>query len=277
MDPLQPCGTRWRTSVRAQANRIVVVTALLVLLPIVVIGERVRRGSGRRLLRWGVSIVATWCGVRFEVRGRRTGARPGSVIVPNHSSPMDIPALLWAESDICFLAAADLFRIPLLAAAMRVVGTVPIDRRDHDRAQRQLDELVAGRCGPVDGDLTIFAEGGIAPAGRRLPFKTGAFSLAIRSSSPGVPIAIHGADRVLPPRGRLLVRPGVVVVEFLESIDTSGLTAEDRHVLRDHVHDRVRAAVGTVESESAAEGRPDGPPSRRARRCRGRSSGPARV
>jgi len=274
---VQASGRHWPTSVRAQANRIVVVAALLVLLPIVVVGERLRHGSGRRLLRWGVSIVATWCRVRFEVRGRQTGTHPGSVIVPNHSSPMDIPALLWAEPDIRFLAAAELFRIPVLAAAMRAVGTVPIDRRDHDRAQMQLDDLVARRSGRVIGDLAVFAEGGIAPAGRRLPFKTGAFSLAICSSSPVVPVAIHGADRVLPPRGRLLVRPGVVVVEFLESIDTSGLTTEDRHALRDHVHVRVCAGVGAVASESAYEGRSDGRPSRRARRCRGRSSGPARV
>ncbi len=236
---------------RAQVNRIVVVTSVLVLLPVVVVGDRLRPGSGRRHLRWGVSIVATWCGVRFEVRGRRPGALPGSVLVPNHSSPMDIPALLWAEPDIRFMAAADLFRIPVLAAAMRAVGTVPIDRRDHGRAQIQLDALVARRSGRAVGDLAVFAEGGIAPAGRRLPFKTGAFSLAIRSSSPVVPVAIHGADRVLPPRGHLLVRPGVVVVEFLEPVDTSGLTTEDRHVLRDHVHDRVGAALDAVASGSA--------------------------
>jgi len=244
-------GTHWRTSVRARANRIVVVTSLLVLLPIVVVGERLRRGSGRRLLRWGVSIVAVWCGVRFEVQGRRAAAHPGSVLVPNHSSPMDIPALLWAEPDIRFMAAAELFRIPVLAAAMRAVGTVPIDRRDHDRARIQLDAPVAHRTGGGVGDLAVFAEGGIAPAGERLPFKTGAFTLAIRSSSPAVPVAVHGADRVLPPRGHLLVRPGVVVVEFLGPIDTSGLTTEDRHVLRDHVHDRVGAALDAVPSGSA--------------------------
>jgi len=253
MGPEQVRGHGWRTSVRAQVNRIVVVTALLVLLPVVVVGERLRRGSGRRLLRWGVSIVATWCGIRFDVRGRPAGDHPGSVLVPNHSSPMDIPALLWADPDVRFLAAAELFRIPLLAAAMRAVGTVPIDRRDRQRAQLKLDDLVARRSGRCVHDIAVFAEGGIAPAGRRLPFKSGAFSLAIRTGSPVVPVAVHGSDQVLPPRGRLLVRPGVVVVEFLDAIATSDLTVEDRHVLRDHVHDLVCAAVGAVELESAVE------------------------
>jgi 1-acyl-sn-glycerol-3-phosphate acyltransferase len=237
-------GRRLRTAVRAQCNRVLVVVALLVLLPTVVIGERLRRGSGCHILRWGVSIVATMCGVRFAVRGHSPLDRHGSVVVPNHSSPMDIPALLWADSDIRFLAAADLFRIPVLAAAMRAVGTVPIDRRDHDRAQGQLDQLVDDRRQRAGGSIAVFAEGAIAPMGRRLPFKSGAFSLAIRTATPVVPVAIHGSDRVLPPRGRLLVRPGMVTIEFLEAIDTSGLTLEDRHTLRDHVHVLVCDAVG---------------------------------
>jgi 1-acyl-sn-glycerol-3-phosphate acyltransferase len=249
MDHVRAPGRQLRTAVRAQYNRVVVVVALLVLLPTVVVGERLRRGSGRRVRRWGISIVATLCGVRFEVRGRSSLDRQGSVIVPNHSSPMDVPALLWADPDIRFMAAADLFRIPVLAAAMRAVGTVPIDRRDHDRAQVQLDELVDHRSRGVGGSLAIFAEGGIAPMGRHLPFKSGAFSLAIRTATPVVPVAILGSDQVLPPRGRLLVRPGMVTVEFLETIDTSGLTLEDRHALRDHVHDLVCDVLDAVGGE----------------------------
>jgi len=165
------------------------------------------------------------------------------VVVANHSSPMDIPALLWADPDVRFLAAADLFRVPLLASAMRAIGTLPIDRRDHDRATDQLDRMTArGAAGGPD-DLVVFAEGGIAPPGRMLPFKTGAFVLAIRAARPVLPVAIRGSDRVLAPHGRLLVRPGVVTVEFLDPVATVGLTIDDRHVLRDHVQAVVRTAA----------------------------------
>lgn len=238
-------GSR-RRRLRSQANRCLVVVALLVLLPAVVLTERVRRGTGRRLAHWGVSVVATLCGVRVVVRGRRPREYPGrSVVVPNHSSPMDIPALLLADPDVRFMAAQDLFRVPLLAPAMRALGTVPIDRGDRERAHRQLDELV-DRSGPGSGSvdtIVVFAEGGIAPAGRPLPFRSGAFSLAIRTGSRILPVAIVGSDRVLAPRGRLTVRPGVVTVEFLEPVDTVGLTVDDHRVLRDHVQDVVRASV----------------------------------
>jgi len=202
-----------------------------------------------------VSILASLCGVRFEVRGRSPDDRAGAVVVANHSSPMDIPALLWADPDVRFVATAGLFRIPVLAAAMRSVGTVPIDRHDHDHARRQLDRMVDGPDLVGVGDLAVFAEGGIAPAGRRMPFKTGAFSLAIRTGSRVVPTAIRGSDRVLAPGGRLLVRPGVVTVEFLEPVEVAGLTLEDRHVLRDHVRDQVCAAVGSPPADAGAGGR----------------------
>ena len=240
---MHPSVGELRTALRAQYNRIIVAVGLLVLLPVVVIGERLHTGWGRRLLRWGVSIVATLCGIRFDVRGRPADDRRGAVVVPNHSSLLDIPALLWADPDVRFVATAGLFRIPVLAAAMRAVGTVPIDRHDHDRAQDQLDELVGRQDLVAGGDVAVFAEGGIAPPGQRLPFKTGAFSLAIRTGCPVVPVAIRGSDHLLPPNGRLLVRSGVVIVEFLDAIVTTGLTLDDRHPLRDHVHDLVCEAV----------------------------------
>jgi len=230
-------------ALRAQVNRVFVVVGLALLLPVVALVGRVRPTAGRRVARWGSSVVAALCGVRFEVVGRRPP--PSSVVVPNHSSPMDIPALLYADPQATFLAAADLFRIPLLAGAMRAVGTVAIERRDPERAHDQLDDLTARRRnGAVDGHLVVFPEGGIAPTGGRLPFKTGAFVLAIRSASPVVPVAIRGADDVLSPRGHLLVRPGVVTVEFLDAVSTVGLTVEERHVLRDHVRDTVVGSCG---------------------------------
>jgi len=229
--------------VRGQLNRVVVVAGLLVLLPAVCVVERLHRGSGRRLARWGASVGATACGVHFEVHGIPSPGAGSSIVVANHSSPMDIAVLLWADPAVQFMAAADLFRVPLLASAMRALDTVPIDRRDHDRAQRQLDDLINTRQGRDPGDVAVFAEGAIAPSGGRLPFKSGAFSLAIRTGSQVVPVAITGSDTVLRPRGRLLVRPGVVTIEFLPPVPTTGLTVDDRHALRDLVESAVLDAL----------------------------------
>ena len=193
--------------VRTQVNRIVIVVAVCVILPLVACVERIRPGQGQAVARRGIRLVARCCGIAFEVRSRVPPDRDRhpAIYVPNHSSPIDIPAMLMARPDLRFVAAADLFRIPLLASAMRALHTIPIDRHDSARAHRQLDAMMASP--DRDHDVAMFAEGGIAPRGDRLPFKTGAFALAIRTATPIVPVAIHGSAAVLAPRAFLGARP----------------------------------------------------------------------
>jgi 1-acyl-sn-glycerol-3-phosphate acyltransferase len=229
--------------VRPQLNRLLVWVALLVVLPLVAAGERLRRGAGRRIARRSVRVVARLCGVVFDVEesAELEADRP-YVLVPNHSSPFDIPALLIACPDVRFFAAAELFRIPLLAGAMRALGTLPIERRDPGLARRQLTDF-GGGAGMGTDRIVIFAEGAIAPAGTRLPFKTGAFALAIQAGASVVPVAIHHSADVLAPRGHLAVHPGRITVELLPPVRTDTLTNEDRGALRDRVRAMVVSAL----------------------------------
>lgn len=225
---------------RAQLNRIVVVVGLLFALPVVAIVGRFRPRAGRRIAVRGVKTISRLCGIRIDVRGLEN-VEPGRsyVLVPNHTSPLDIAAVLVARPDAQFVAAEGLFRIPLLGSAMRALGTVPINRHDSASARERVTELTQS---VDDRELVVFAEGGIAPTSELLPFKTGAFVIAIGKREPVVPIAISGASVVLPPRGHLLVRPGYVRIELLEPVATEGLDVDDRRELAD----RVRAAI--VES-----------------------------
>lgn len=226
---------------RVQLNRVIVVIALLVGLPAIAVAGKVHERGGRRIARALIAVVGRVCGVRFVAQGKdRLDPGVSYVFVPNHSSPLDIPALLMARPDVEFLAGADLFRFRLLAAAMRALGTRPIDRHDAGNARRQIRELMEGG-GPQR--LVVFAEGGIAPAGERLPFATGAFVLAVKAGASVVPVAIHGTDRVLPPRANLALRPGTVTVEFLPPIPTEGKGIRDRRALRDATRDAVVAAL----------------------------------
>jgi 1-acyl-sn-glycerol-3-phosphate acyltransferase len=235
--------------VRSRVNRIVVIITLLVVLPAVAITERASHGKGRRVALWSIRRISTVCGIDFVIHPHEELDPTRSYIfVANHSSPLDIPALLLACPDVRFMAAAELFRIPLLAGAMRALKTVPIARRESIVARQQLDELVESRRAAVDAwSIAIFPEGGIAPPGKRLPFKKGAFSLAIQTDMPIVPIAIHGTGEVLPPRSHLLVMPGTVKVELLAPISTVNLTLEDWEQLRDSARDAVVSVLSDGE------------------------------
>lgn len=222
---------------RTQLNRLIVAVALLVGLPAVSIAERLRRGAGRRLACDALALVARACGITYDVRGGDDLVAGGSyVLVPNHASPLDIPAILTARNEARFAAAAELFRIPLLAGAMRALDTVAIDRRDAGAARRALQVVAAE---PL-GSMVVFAEGGIPAPGETRRFHTGAFVLAIEAGAPIVPVAISGTRQLLPTGARLGVRPGWVTVELLPAIETAGLTVRDRKQLRDQVEVAVR-------------------------------------
>ena len=226
---------------RSHLNRIIVLAALLVVLPMIAISERVHRGWGRAFAVRAIRRTGRLCGVTFDVRSSGSVVEAGScVLVPNHTSPVDIAAVLVARPDVRFVAAAELFRIPLLRAAMVALGTVPIRRGDRAGARRRIDELSRSA---TNGELVMFPEGGIAPTADVLPFKTGAFVVAIETGIPVVPVAIRGAARVLPPRGRLRVRSGTVRIDILDPVATDGLGLRDRRRLADTARDRVRTAL----------------------------------
>jgi 1-acyl-sn-glycerol-3-phosphate acyltransferase len=239
-DRKQPDGDQ-RTAhlVRRQLNRLIVAGILLIALVHVTVGDRLRKGSGHRAARIWVNIGARLTGLHFETCGAG-GSKPVGLqlLVANHSSPLDIAAVLATHPSARFVAGADLFKIPLLGAAMRALGTVPVDRRSG-----------SGRLTVADpqepGVLAVFPEGAIAPLGQRLPFHRGAFALAIEARADVVPVAIHHSAARLPPKGALAVRPGTVVVEYLPSISTLSLVLEDRYRLSDQVE---RAIVSALDS-----------------------------
>jgi 1-acyl-sn-glycerol-3-phosphate acyltransferase len=237
---------------RTGLNRFVVVVALPLTLIVVTLVCLISAERGARVARGGVMWIARLCGVRFVddgcavLRGDRS-----FVVVANHSSPLDIAAMLFVVPEVRFLASAELFRVPLLSAAMRGMRAIPIERRDRQTARRQLDRLVSTVASMSHFEIVIFPEGGIPVAGARLPFKAGAFELAIRTAAPVLPVAIHGSANVLPPKGRLGVRPGTVCIQALDPISTEGLTLEDLSGVRGEAERAILAALDAAQPTSS--------------------------
>lgn len=234
-------------AVRVAVNRLVAAATVPTALLHTAVSGRIRPGSaGRVAARW-VRFVGRLTGVNFRSEGRI--APPSGtmrVIVANHSSPLDIAALLAVEANVTFVAAGDLFRIPLLAAAMRALRTVAVDRRSRDGVHLDLPPTLA----TPDLVLAVFPEGGIASPGERLPFRRSAFALAIEHEAVIVPVAIHASEQALPPRSGLGVRPATVTVEFLDPVPTAGLTLDDRRRLCELAERRIGEALSRRRGEA---------------------------
>ncbi len=175
-------------------------------------------------------------GVRVQLRGLEHLATPGAVVfAPNHQSHLDILVLLgYLPGRTRFAAKRELWRHPVVGAVLDTLGMVPIDR---EYPERSIDVL--NRAGSEGHSLVVFPEGTRSRTGALLPFKKGAFALAIGAGLPVVPVVCRGTRRLMPRGSRLTVVPGEVEIVVEAPIPTAGLGYDDREALAA----KVRAAI----------------------------------
>jgi 1-acyl-sn-glycerol-3-phosphate acyltransferase len=205
-----------------------------------------------RVIRGWSRVWLTTSGTRLEVEGgENIDPSRSYVVVANHLSALDIMACLLAVPlPIRFLAKKELFRVPVLAQGMRLVGIIEVDREArgaiHSQVNRQSRELIEkGRS------LIIYAEGTRPRNGVMKPFKKGAFTMAISSGLPVLPLSLHGSYEAWPP-GKPLIRGGLIRAVIDKPIETEGMSNADTGDLRDQVREiiagRVEAMGGAVAS-----------------------------
>jgi 1-acyl-sn-glycerol-3-phosphate acyltransferase len=201
-------------------------------------------GADDTYYRVGVSAVlfiVRGVGIRTRVEGLENIPAGTCLFAANHASNIDPPVLVGAiPRRIAILAKKSLFAIPIMGKAFRMAHFVPVDRASAESAMASLD-LAAGYMKQGTSYL-IYPEGTRSPDGRLLPFKRGAFMLAIKAGVPVVPIACVGAQRILPKKS-LSIRPGEIVVRFCPPIDATGYTPARRGELAERVYAEIASAL----------------------------------
>jgi 1-acyl-sn-glycerol-3-phosphate acyltransferase len=84
----------------------------------------------------------------------------------------------------------------------------------------------------------IFPEGTRSRTAELLPFKDGAFRLAIEAGVPILPLAVSGTRTALPKHDWRFGR-SVAEVQVLEPVETAGLTLADVPALKARVRDMI--------------------------------------
>jgi len=191
-----------------------------------------------RFPRWWGRVICRVAGVEVAISGHEglSHDRP-YIFAANHQSQFDIFALQgYFPFDFRWLAKKELFRYPVFGPAMRKAGNIPVDRARSRAAIKSLDE--AAQRIRAGASVIIFPEGTRSPDGRLQPFKGGAMVLAIKAGVEVVPLAISGTHAILP-KGKLLARPGKVVIRVGQPIDPSGYTLKQKQELAELLHHKV--------------------------------------
>lgn len=200
---------------------------------------------------------------RIEIRGGENLPRTGAyVLAPNHCSefdPLVVAVAVWRLGRAPrFLAKESLFRVPVLGAALRATGMVPVSRTSSSATAREAIRTAEGLARDGRG-VIVYPEGTLTRDPDMWPMrgKTGAVRLALAGGIPLVPMAHWGVQEILPRYGRLrFPRRRSVVIEVGPAMDLSefdGQQTQSAALVRatDVVMERVSHLLSRLRGEPA--------------------------
>ncbi|MGH9369080.1 MAG: lysophospholipid acyltransferase family protein [Thermoanaerobaculia bacterium] len=206
-----------------------------------------------RLMGWDIAV---------ENRERLEQCRP-CVIVANHQSFADVVTFgsIFPKRTVS-AGKREIARIPVFGWFYRLSGNLIIDR-DHARSAFASLESAARTVREEDLSVWFMPEGHRNPGPELLPFKSGAFRLAISAGVPVLPVVAGPLAQICDMKRRL-ARPGALPVRILEPVATQGLAPRDLPALMARVRASMQQALDELSSGVPADsGRRPGEPSLR--------------
>ncbi|KAI9853059.1 MAG: 1-acylglycerol-3-phosphate O-acyltransferase [Vezdaea acicularis] len=205
-----------------------------------------------RSFKW---VMRFTTGVRFVVEGEdHLKVRP-AVFIGNHQTELDILMLGTVFPPYCSVTAKKSLRLmPFLGWFMALSGTVFIDRSNRSTAMAAFDGAAA-HMQKDKQSVYIFPEGTRSYTSKpeMLPFKKGAFHLAVNAQVPIVPIVVANYSNVLHVQSRIF-EAGSIPVKVLPPISTAGLTAADVDDLAHSTRELMMRELISLSKRAQAQG-----------------------
>lgn len=202
-----------------------------------------------RFFGWTMQGVLAW---RIVVEGReRLESSAPVVFTATHQSNLDI--VLYGTTfppRTAVVGKLEVRKIPFFGWFFAATGNILIDRGNRERALATMARA-AERMRREKLSVWMFPEGHRNQEPALLPFKKGAFHLALAARVPVVPVASEPIATVLDGR-RMMVRPGTLRIRVLPPIPTEGRAEGDV----DGLLGDVREALQRARDELAATARP---------------------
>ncbi len=185
-----------------------------------------RRENLYPLARWGAKTWLAACGAKVRVSGiEHLDPDRSYVFASNHRSYLDTATLFFfTGKKMGLVAKKELLKVPVLGQGMSFVHIIAIDRSNPERALRSMEK--AREVMEKGYSFGVFVEGTRAMPGKLLPFKKGAFHLAIQTGAPIVPVAIRNTDWMMGKKAGVAFS-GEIEMSLLPPIDTAGKNADD--------------------------------------------------
>jgi 1-acyl-sn-glycerol-3-phosphate acyltransferase len=234
--PVQRLYPLWQWLVFVPLAVVVTVVAALVAVPTALFVSP-RLANVELAVRW-CRFLAFLAPVKVEIEGlEHADPAQSFVVVANHQSQFDIPVIYgFCGLDLRWVMKAELGWIPFIAQACQAIGHIQVNRRDPEQARRAINKAVS-RLKPGTGIL-FFAEGTRSRSGELLPFKKGAFRVAVDQQLPILPMTVVGSRDVMA-ADSIRIRPGRIRLIIHPPVDTRGKGIGELDELKDQVRDTI--------------------------------------
>jgi len=185
--------------------------------------------------------------VRLETAGMLAQPNP-FVIVANHQSNWDLFVLGCAvPRRTVSLGKKSLKWIPFFGQIYWLAGNILIDRGNAFKAKQAMLKTT-DVMQHQDTSIWVFAEGTRNLGRGLLPFKKGAFQMAINAGVPIIPLCCSNYKNTMD-----LNRwhSGTIVIHTLPSIATTGMTLDDMPALMERCRAQMAACLDALDAQLA--------------------------
>lgn len=182
-----------------------------------------------RTCKWLFTKASNFLNIKWELRGgeklqKLTGP---CIFVCNHQSMVDLIGMMQMWPDRCVpMMKEELKYYGPFGIAGVLTGSVFVDRFNKDKAIETCNKTIE-YLKSKNVKLWVFPEGTRAHSDEMLPFKKGAFHLAIQGQLPIVPIVFSSYAPFYSKKGKRFDGDGFVMMEVLDTIPTDGMQIDN--------------------------------------------------
>ncbi|XP_018422575.1 PREDICTED: 1-acyl-sn-glycerol-3-phosphate acyltransferase alpha-like [Nanorana parkeri] len=202
-----------------------------------------------KVLRFMLLHIKYLYGIKIEVRGwENFDIKEPYVVVSNHQSSLDLLGMMEILPGRCVpIAKRELMYAGTASLACWLAGVIFINRKKTDDAISVMTEAEETML-KEDVRVWVFPEGTRNHNGSLLPFKRGAFYLAVQAQVPVIPIIMSSYKDFYSNKDKRF-STGKCAVQILPGVSTKGLCADDVPELADKVRGMMLETFTEISNE----------------------------
>ncbi len=194
-----------------------------------------------------LSKLSPLVGIKLIVRVPKQLTENPKIIIANHQSNYDVITISGGVTPgVVSVGKKSLKWVPIFGQLYWLSGNIFIDRSNKSKAKQTMTELLK-RMQKNNLSIWFFPEGTRSKGRGLLPFKMGAFHIALQAKVPILPIVSSSIDSFSLNRWN----NGYAIVESLEPIETKGFQDSQVRELAKIAHSKIQQKIETLDAEVA--------------------------